>query len=203
MTRALISGLLIVISVSSSADESVPPIPTSAQIAELLGIDEKLVSAVPKHQGSKKEKERLWDSFYEISSKPLYKLWITVYPDGFVPVVFLERSIEKSSGGQKIERDDGDVLFFGPGDDDMGTVYAGTLINHENDWDLSLVLLGRDTGVDAPFANAKMGIALFSEIESLLRTGRAEGVAPPSATRSESDSTGGNKPQPESEARSR
>lgn len=161
------------VSVTISADEPVPPIPTTAQIAKLLGIEEKLVSAAPRNR-SKNVKEKLWDSLYKISSKQLYQLRITVYPDGFLPLDHLERSIEKNSQSQKIERDDGDIVYFGPEDEDGPAVLGATLFNHENDWDMSLILLGRDTGVDAPFATMKRWPALIGEIESLLRTGRAE-----------------------------
>ena len=91
--------------------------------------------------------------------------------------------------------------FFGPGDDNK-TVYAGTLINHEGDWDLGLVLFGRDTGVDAAFATTERGIALFSGIESLLRAGKAgqDGAEQP-ATAPEANPEGEKKPKPESEGR--
>jgi hypothetical protein len=69
------------------------------------------------------------------------------------------------------------VIYHALGDrGDQGTFYMTTLINHENDWDMTL-LLSRKHGVDEsklPFAIAKDGIKLIGEFEAVLRKQKAQ-----------------------------
>ena len=69
------------------------------------------------------------------------------------------------------------MIYHALGDrGDQGTFYVTTLINHEKDWDM-IVMLSRKPGIDEsklPFTIAKDGIRLIGEFEVILRNQKEE-----------------------------
>ena len=102
---------------------------------------------------------------------------ITLFQNDRIKTDFIEKIGANQTDFQKITRDDGDVIYHALGDrGDQGTFYMTTLINHENDWDMTL-MLSREPGVDEfklPFAIARDGIKLIGEFESVLRKPKAQ-----------------------------
>ena len=207
MTAAVSIAVLLSIATISVGAEVSPQRPAPAEVAKILGIDERRVSTDRKEQHPTLDGKVIWMATYLITGEQDCSLTITLFPNDRIKTDFIEKIGASQKEFQKITRDDGDVIYHALGDrGDQGTFYMTTLINHEEDWDMTLVL-SREPGVDEsklPFAIAKDGIKLIGEFESVLRKQKAQqGVAPQSATRSESDSEGGDKPQPESESRPR
>ncbi|MBK1829033.1 hypothetical protein [Haloferula rosea] len=206
MTAAVPIAILLSSAAISVGTEVGPEKPEPAVIARICGIDEARVSADDKERPTLNTRV-IWMATYRITGEQDCGLAITLFPNDRIKTDFIEKIGANQTEFQKITRDNGDVIYHSLGDrGDQGTYYMTTLINHEEDWDMSL-MLSREPGVDEsklPFAIAKDGIKLIGEIEAVLRKPKAQqGVAPQSATRSESESEGSGKPQPESEERSR
>ena len=202
MTHVFIAALLVSAVIPVQGADGIPERPTAVQVAAILGIDRSRVSAVKLEQNRKLDGKVLWMAAYQVTGEQDCSLTITLVPDNRLKTAF----IEKIGGNQKISRDDGDVIYHGFGDrGDQGTYYMTTLINHENDWDMTLMLY-REPGVDEsklPFAIAKDGVKLIGEFEGALRKLTAQqGGADQPATAPESKSEGEQKPKPESEGRS-
>jgi hypothetical protein len=182
-----------------------PQRPTSANVAKILGIDESRVSTRHKEQQSTPVGKVIWTATYRISGEEDCSITITLYPNDRIKTAIFEEMGMERFGFQKIPRDDGDMIYHLLGDiDDQGAHYTTTLINHENDWDMTL-RFSRKRGVDEsklPLAIAKDGINLIGEFETVLRKPKAQqdGAVQP-ATASESKSEGEEKPQSESEVR--
>ena len=203
---ATIALLLSLVAISVSAEVS-PQRPAPATVAKILAIDESRVSADGKEQHSTLDGKVIWMVTYRIRGEQDCSLTITLFPNDRIKTDFIEKVGASQKEFQKITRDDGDVIYHALGDrGDQGTFYMTTLINHEEDWDMTL-MLSREPGVDEsklPFAIAKDGIKLIGEIEAVLRNPKAQqGGAGQPATRPESKPEGSDKPQPEAEGRSR
>jgi hypothetical protein len=160
-----------------AAAEGNPPRPTPEQVAKVLGIDEKRVSADEKPQNSRLDGKVLWLASYKISGKQDCGLSITLFPKNRIKTDFIEKIGANQNEFRKITKDDGDVIYHSLGDrGDQGTFYMTTLINHEADWDMTLIL-ARDSGVaeiNLPFSIARDGIKLIGDFEALLRKQEAE-----------------------------
>ena len=199
--------LLLSTAVIARSAEGEPQRPATAEVAKVLGIDKNQVSADSKEQHPKLYGKVIWMATYRITGEQDCSLTITLFPNDRIKTDFIEKIGANQSDFQKVTRDDGDVIYHALGDrGDQGTFYMTTLINHENDWDMTL-MLSREPGVDEsklPFAIAKDGIKLIGEFEGGLRKSKAQqdGTGQP-ATRPGSKSEGSDKPQPEAEGRSR
>lgn len=207
MTAAVSIALLLSVAAISVGAEVGPQRPAPTEVAKILGIDEIRVSADGKEQHPKLDGKVIWMATYRITGEQDCSLTITLFPNDKIKTDFIEKIGTNQNDFQKITRDDGDVIYHALGDrGDQGTFYMTTLINHEEDWDMTL-MLSREPGIDEsklPFAIAKDGIKLIGEIEAILRNPKAQqGGAGEPATRAESDVEGGDKPRPESEGRSR
>jgi hypothetical protein len=190
MTSAFITALLLLAVVLTQGAEVSPVRPTAAQVAAILGIEESRVSTNKKEEHPKLDGKVLWMAIYKITGDQNCSLTVTLFPNDRIKTDFIEKIGANQSDFQKITKDDGDVIYHGLGDrGDQGTFYMTTLINHENDWDMTL-MLSRKPGVDEsklPLAIAKDGIELIDKIEAILRNEEAQqdGGGQP-ATRSES-----------------
>lgn len=205
MNPAISIALLLSAAVVAAEAEVNPQRPASADVAKILGIDKSRVSARHQEQHSTPEGKVIWMATYRISGEEDCSITITLYPDDRIKTAFFEGIGTGRIEFQKIPRDDGDVIYHVQGNiDDQGVYYTTTLINHENDWDMTLEF-SRKPGVDEsklPFAIAKDGINLIGEFEAVLRKPKAQqdGADQP-ATAPESKSEGEEKPKPESEVR--
>ena len=204
----IVCTLLLVIAIPSNAAETQPKVPTSAQIAKILGLDENRVSTDPKQPHPSLKDKIIWMTTYRIAGDEACSISITIFPNDRIKTDFIEKVGADQTRFQKITRENGDIVYQDLGDSGhMGTFYMTTLINHENDWDMTL-MLARDEGVDEsklPVDISKAGIKLISPIEALLRNAKEAqqaGTGQP-ATRPESKTEGGDKHQPEAEGRSR
>ena len=207
MTAAVSIALLLSVAAISVGAEVSPERPAPGEIAKILGFDESRVSADGKEKHPKLDGKVIWLATYRITGEQDCSLTITQFPNDKIKTDFIEKIGANQNEFQKITRDDGDVIYHALGDrGDQGTFYMTTLINHEEDWDMTL-MLSREPGIDEsklPFAIAKDGIKLIGEIEAVLRNPKAQqGGAGEPATRAESVAEGGDKPQPESKGRSR
>ena len=174
--------LLLVAALHGTAAEKMPEAPTSAQIAKILGVDESRVSTDTKEPHPSLKGKIQWMTTYRIAGDQACSLSITIFPNDRIKTDFIEKVGADQASFQKIKRDDGDVVYQGLGDSGhMGTFYMTTLINHEDDWDMTL-MLSREEGVDdakLPVDISKAGIKLVAPIEALLRkTKEAQQAAP-------------------------
>jgi hypothetical protein len=204
----IVCTLLLVAAIQANAAETQPKVPTSGQIAKILGLDENRVSTDPKEPHPSLKDKIIWMTTYRIAGDEACSMSITIFPNDRIKTDFIEKVGADQTGFQKITREDGDIVYQGLGDSGhMGTFYMTTLINHENDWDMTL-MLARDEGVDEsklPVDIAKAGIKLVAPIEVLLRKVKEaqQDCTGQPATRPESKSEGSDNPRPESEGRSR
>jgi hypothetical protein len=182
MTAAISIVFLLSVAVISFGTETNPQKPTPADVAKILGIDESRVSTADKDQDPKLTGKVHWLATYKIAGDQECSIAITLFPNDRIKIDFIEKIGANQPEFQKITRDDGDVIYHALGDrGDQGTFYMTTLINHENDWDMTL-LLSRKPGVDEsklPFAIAKDGIKLIGEFETVLRKQKAQQVVTP------------------------
>ena len=182
MTSPFITAFFLLTAIITHAAEISPARPTPAQVAQILDIAESRVSTVRKDLHPKLEGKVLWLATYKISGEQDCSFTITLYPGDRIKTDIIEKIGANQRDFQKITRDDGDVIYHALGDrGDQGTFYMTTLINHENDWDM-ILMLSRESGIDEsklPFVIAKDGIKLVHEIESILRKQKAEQDASP------------------------
>ena len=191
MNASIACTLFLAAALHGIAAETKPEAPTSAQIAKILGVDESRVTRDLKALHPSLIGKVLWTATYRIAGAQACSLEITICPHDQI-----KTDITTSLGVgelQKITREDGDVVYHVPVyTGHMGTFYFTTLINHENDWDMTMKL-SRGEGVDEsklPVDISKAGIKLVPLIEALLRKPKEaqQGGAGQPATRSESDS---------------
>jgi len=177
MIRALTVVMLLAVVAFASAEEENPARPTTAQVAKLLGIDKSRVTADKKPLNPRLEGKIHWLATYQISGKQDCSLAITLYPKGRIKTEFIEKAGKGKEGFLKLDRKDGDTVYHSLGGrDDEGTFFMTTLINHEQDWDLTLIL-SREPGVDEtklPFNIEEDGRRLVCDIEAILRKTKAE-----------------------------
>jgi hypothetical protein len=207
MNAAISIALLLSAAVISFGAEVRPQRPSTAEVAKILCIQKIRVSTADKEQHPKLDGKVIWMATYHISGEQNCSITITLFPNDRIKTDFIEKISANQNDFQKITRDDGDVIYHTLGDrGDQGTFYITTLINHENDWDMTLIL-SREPGVDEsklPFAIAEDGIKLISEFEAVLRNQEPQqACAEQPATSPESEPEGNDKPQPEAEGRSR
>jgi hypothetical protein len=181
MNSVFATVLLLSTSVIARAAEGEPQKPAPAEVAKILGIEKNRVSADGKEQHPKLDGKVIWMATYRITGEQACTLTITLFPNDRIKTDFIEKIGANQSEFQKITRDDGDVIYHSLGDrGDQGTFYVTTLINHENDWDMT-VMLSREPGVDEsklPFTIAKDGIRLIGEFDVVLRKPKAQQDAP-------------------------
>jgi hypothetical protein len=172
MNASTVCILFLAAALHGNAAEKKPEAPTSAQIAKILGVDESRVSTDTKEPHPSLNGKILWMATYRIAGDQACRISITIFPNDRIKTNFIEKVGADQAGFQKIKRDDGDVVYQGLGDSGhKGTFYMTTLINHENDWDMTL-MLSRDEGVDESKLAvdiSKAGIKLVAPIEALLR----------------------------------
>ena len=177
MTTFISIALLFSVAVISFGAEINPQKPTPAEVSRILGIDESRVSAADKDQNPKLAGKLHWLATYKIAGDQECSITITLFPNDRIKIDFIEKIGANQREFQKITRDDGDVIYHALGDrGDQGTFYLTTLINYENDWDMTL-MLSREPGVDEsklPFVIAKDGIKLIGEFEAVLRKPKAQ-----------------------------
>jgi len=158
--------------VMTHAAEVAPVEPTITQVAKVLGIPAKRVSTHKKALHANLEGKVLWFATYEISGEQDCSVTIGLYAKGRIKTDFIEKIGATQKNYKKITKEDGDIIYHALGDrGDQGAFYMTTLINHEDDWDLTLIL-SRKSGIDEsklPFIIAKDGIKLVREIELILR----------------------------------
>ena len=172
MNASTVSILLLTTALHCNAAEANPKAPTSTQIAMILGVEESRVSTDTKKPHPNLKGKILWMTTYRITGDQTCSLSIAVFQNDQIKTDFIEKVGADQAGFQKIKQDDGDVVYQGLGDSGhMGTFYMTTLINHENDWDMTL-MLSRDEGIDESkllVDISKAGIKLVAPIEALLR----------------------------------
>ncbi len=177
MMRLLTPGFLLATAAFAVGDVEHPTKPTTAQVAMLLGIDKSRVTNDVKPLNQRLQGKIHWLATYKVSGEQNCAITITLYPNDRIKTEFIEKIGENQKESQKVIRNDGDVIYHSLGDrGDQGTFYRTTLINHEDDWDVTLIL-AREPSVDEtklPFAIAKDGVKLIAEIEALLRKQEAE-----------------------------
>lgn len=177
MNSAFVTTLLLLAAAVAHGAETVPDRLTPAQVAKILGIDQSRVSVGDKKRHPKLDGKVHWLATYLITGEQDSSMTITLFPADRIKTEFIEKIGANQSDFQKIAREDGDVIYHALGDrGDQGTFHMTTLINHENDWDITL-MLSRQPGIDEsklPFSIAKDGIRLIGEIDTLLRQPKAQ-----------------------------
>lgn len=174
---SIITGFILSATTTTYADEEVPSWPTPAQIAKLIGLDKSRVSTDGKEQNSEWEDKVIWVVTYEISGDQDCGITLSLFQKDRIKTNLTGRWGVSENEFQKITRDDGDVIYRSQADmGTVGAVYMTTLINHESDWDVRLSLWrnGNVGESKLAFAITKDAVELIGEVETLLRTPKAE-----------------------------
>jgi len=189
MTPRIAAVTLFAVTVAAASDAA-PVAPSAKQVAEVLGIDVKRVTHIADPQRDERIKGKvILLASYTIAGENECGLTITLFPTGRLKTDFIKKIGKDQKDFQQITKDDGDFVYHSLGDrGDQGAFYMTTLVNHEGDWDMTLILSCK-AGVDdhkLPLAIATDGPQLISKFEALIRKTIAE-VAdgkPPEASQS-------------------
>lgn len=177
MTSRIAAFTLLAVTVSVASDAE-PVVPSAKQVAEVLGVDAKRVTHMADPQRDERLKGKvIWLASYTIAGENECGLTITLFPAGKLKTDFIKRIGKDQNDFQQITMDDGDVVYHSLRDrGDQGTYYMTTLVNHERDWDMTLILSCK-TGIGdrkLPLAIDTEGPKLISKLEALIRKSKEE-----------------------------